>query len=487
MNKFFRYGSFAALCVFLQLALLITAIFLASTLPLMRLFLHILTIICVFVQLNSDISPAYKLCWAVFMLIFPSYGGIFFLLFSKRHSVNKIHRKMKPFFTENVPAQNVTPQKGIQTYLKNIGFPPVSCAEQRYFGTGEEFYAEMMKQIENAKKYILLEFFIVGDGKIWLQTEQLLAQKVREGVKVCLIIDDAGCLFTKPVGFEKRMTKLGIELHKFNPVTPCLTSRVGYRNHRKLVICDGKTAFCCGLNLSDEYMNVKEKYGHWKDSGVMVTGSGAAQFTQMFRNMWTYLSGGSTVSFISSFDCEQTQLVQPFSDTPLDNESVGLRAYLILINSAHESIRLTTPYLICSDEMLNTLCSAAMRGVKVQIITPHIPDKKAVFMLTRGFYSELMRAGIEIYEYAPGFIHAKSLLIDGETAVVGTINYDYRSMYLLFECGCVFYGGDVPRQLNEDFGQTLTQCIKIDRQKLPKSNIFVELARCFLYLFAPLV
>ena len=150
MNKFFRYGSFAALCVFLQLALLITAIFLVSTLPLMRLFLHILTIICVFVQLNSDISPAYKLCWAVFMLIFPSYGGIFFLLFSKRHSVNKIHRKMKPFFTENVPAQNVTPQKGIQTYLKNIGFPPVLCAEQRYFGTGEEFYAEMMKQIENA-------------------------------------------------------------------------------------------------------------------------------------------------------------------------------------------------------------------------------------------------------------------------------------------------------------------------------------------------
>lgn len=487
MTKFFRYGSFAAICVFLQLTLLVAAIFLAATLPLMRFFLHILTIICVFVQLNSDISPAYKLCWAVFMLIFPSYGGIFFLLFSKRHSVNSIHKKMKPFFAENPPARRVLPEKGVQTYLESVGFPPVPCAEQRYFGFGEDFYSEMMKQIENAQKYILLEFFIVSEGEIWRKTEQMLSQKVREGVKVYLIIDDAGCLFTKPVGFEKRMTELGIEVRKFNPVTPRLTSRVGYRNHRKMVICDGEIAFCCGLNLADEYMNVKEKYGRWKDSGVMVTGSGAAQFTQMFRNMWAYLSNDNSISFTVPLRYEQNRLVQPFSDTPLDNESVGLRAYLILINSACESVQLTTPYLICSDEMLNALCSAALRGVRVQIITPHIPDKKAVFMLTRGFYGELLRAGVEIYEYAPGFIHAKSLLIDGETAVVGTVNYDYRSMYLLFECGCVFYGGDVPRQLSDGIRQTLAECAGITCDKLPKNNIFVKLARGFLYLFAPLV
>lgn len=487
MTKFFRYGSLAAICVILQLVLLIAAIFLVSSLPLVRFFLHILTIICVFVQLNSDISPAYKLCWAVFMLIFPSYGGIFFLLFNKRHSVNSIHRRMKPFFGEKFTAEDINSQKGIQTYLESVGFPPVSCSQQRYFGTGEDFYSEMIKQIKNAQKYVLLEFFIVSEGEIWQQTEQLLAQKVREGVKVYLITDDAGCLFTKPVGFEKRMAELGIELRKFNPVTPCLTSRVGYRNHRKMVICDGKTAFCCGLNLADEYMNVKEKYGRWKDSGVMVTGGGAAQFTQMFRNMWAYLSNDNEFPFTISSEYEQKYLVQPFSDTPLDNESIGLRTYLILINSARESVRLTTPYLICSDEMLNALCCAALRGVKVQIITPHIPDKKAVFMLTRGFYGELLRSGVEIYEYAPGFIHAKSLLIDGETAVVGTVNYDYRSMYLLFECGCVFYGGDVPQQLADDFLQTLTECIKITYDKIPKNNIFVKLARGFLYLFAPLV
>lgn len=487
MTKLFRYGSLAVLCVILQLFLLIAAIFLASTIPFVHLFLHLLTIICVFIQLNSDISPAYKLCWAVFMLIFPSYGGVFFLLFGKRHSVNSIHRKMRSFFSETSTVKHIDPEKGIQTYLSSAGFPLVSCADERYFGMGEGFYSEMIKQIENAKKYILLEFFIVSEGKIWQQTEQLLARKVREGVKVYLIIDDAGCLFTKPAGFEKRMAKLGIELRKFNPVSTRLTSRVGYRNHRKMVICDGKTAFCCGLNLADEYMNIKEKYGRWKDSGVMVTGDGALQFTQMFRNMWAYLSNDNSFAFTFNTEYEQKQLIQPFSDTPLDNQSVGLCTYLTLINSARESVCLTTPYLICSDEMLNALCSAALRGVRVQIITPHIPDKKTVFMLTRGFYGELLRAGVEIYEYTPGFIHAKSLLIDEETAVVGTINYDYRSMYLLFECGCVFYGGTVPKQLCSDFHQTISECIKITYDKLPKNNIFVELARGFLYLFAPLV
>lgn len=486
MLKIFRYGSLAVLCAVLQLMLLTAAVMLAAQLPYADFFLHALTIICVFVQLNSDISPAYKLCRAVFMLIFPMFGGVFYLLFSKSRAMNSLNKKMRPFFGRYYIESDITPQKGVQTYLKNVGFPLVSCKNERYFGSGEEFFAEMLNQIKKAENFILLEFFIIGDGKVWRQTEQLLAEKVREGVRVCLITDGAGCLFTKPVRFEKRMRELGIELRSFNPVRTSFTADIGFRNHRKLVVCDGKVAFCCGLNLADEYMNIKERFGRWKDSGIMVDGDGARQFMQMFCDMWEYLGGKADNLFILNEKYEQN-LIQPFSDTPMDNESVGLRTYLTIINSAEESIRLTTPYLICSSEMLNALCCAARRGVRVQLITPHIPDKKAVFLITKGFYEELIRAGVEIYEYSPGFIHAKSLLADEKTAVVGTVNYDYRSMYLLFECGCVFYGGSVPEQLAADFDSTLDISEQIDLEKARKTNIFVRIARGFLFLFAPLV
>lgn len=486
MSKIFRYGSLAIICAIVQLTLIVAAILLLAQLPYADFLLHLFTLVCVFVQLNSDISPAYKLCRAVFMLIFPLFGGVFYLLFNKNRAINSLGKNMKPFFGRYSSENEIRPEQGVQKYLNSVSFPLVSCKNEKYFGSGEEFFAEMLRQIEKAERYVLLEFFIIGEGEVWRQTEQLLAKKVTDGVRVCIIIDGAGCIFTKPNGFEKRMKRLGIEVRSFNPVRTSFTANVGFRNHRKLVICDGKVAFCCGLNLADEYMNIKEKCGHWKDSGVMVDGDGARQFTQMFWDMWGYLGGKQSSLFIENAECEQN-LIQPFSDTPLDNEAVGLRTYLIIINSAVRSIRLTTPYLICSDEMLNALCSAAKRGVNVQLITPHIPDKKAVFMLTRGYYGELIRAGVEIYEYSPGFIHAKSLLADGETAVVGTVNYDYRSMYLMFECGCVFYGGNVPKQLKADFESTLGVCERITSEKVQKTNFFVKLARGFLFLFAPLV
>lgn len=486
MSKIFRYGSLAIICAIIQITLIIAAILLLARLPYADFLLRLFTLICVFVQLNSDISPAYKLCRAVFMLIFPLFGGVFYLLFNKNRAMNSLGKKMKPFFGRYSSDNEIEPKQSVQKYLNTVGFPLVSCKNEKYFSLGEEFFEEMLRQIEKAERYVLLEFFIIGEGEVWRRTEQLLAQKVREGVRVCVIIDGAGCLFTKPDRFERRMKRLGIEVRNFNPVQTCFTANVGFRNHRKLVICDGKVAFCCGLNIADEYMNIKKKFGHWKDSGVMVDGDGARQFTRMFRDMWAFLGGNCINLFIASEKCEQ-RFIQPFSDTPLDNESVALRTYLIIINSAVKSIRLTTPYLICSSEMLNALCSAAKRGVNVQLITPHIPDKKAVFMLTRGYYGELIRAGVEIYEYSPGFIHAKSLLADGETAVVGTVNYDYRSMYLMFECGCVFYGGNVPKQLKADFESTLSVCERVGSEKLQKTNFFVKLARGFLFLFAPLV
>lgn len=388
---------------------------------------------------------------------------------------------MLPFFRRE-PIRSTAPKNGTEKYLSGRGFPAVS-GNGRYFPLGEEMFAEMTERMRAAKRFICLEFFIIGDGTVWEETERLLAEKAREGVTVRIIADGAGSLFTKPRDLAKRLKRLGIEYREFNPVKLRITASSGYRNHRKILVCDGEYAFCGGINLSDEYMNRKRRFGHWKDGGFLVTGSAAREFSRMFGEMWEYLSGEVAVPDAFT-EPSGTEKMQPFSDTPLDKEPVGLRTYLSLIGSARESVRLTTPYLICDEEMLSALCFAAESGVKVQIITPHIPDKKYVFLLTRGYYPRLIEAGAEIYEYSPGFIHAKNLIIDEKTAVIGSINFDFRSMYLLFECGCVFYGGSVVKAANEDFLAVLGECRRIFKLE---EGLFVEISRAFLKIIAPLM
>ena len=488
LRKIFSYGTFAVITVLLQLILIIYAVTAGGNIPAVGFFYHVLTYGLVIYIINQPINSGYKLCWVVPMLCFPLYGGFAYLLFSRRHSVNAIHVRMKPFLMSEIrKIKGRQPENGIQRYLTELGFPVCESGESRYFPFGEELFCEMLKRIRQAKSYIYIEFFIISDGKAWSMMEKLLAEKAAEGVKIRIIADSAGCLFTKPVHFKKRLQALNIEYAEFNPVSTRITGRVNYRNHRKILVCDGEYAFCCGINISDEYMNYKERFGKWKDTGIMVSGKGAESFTAMFLGMWNYLTDSRDEMFFNVNNYEQSDVVQPFSDSPFDDNSVGLRTYLSLINSAEKSVYLTTPYLVCDDEMLNSLIFAAKRGVKVKLITPGIPDKRYVYTLTRSFYKPLTAAGVEIYEYSPGFIHSKTLVIDEKTAVVGTINFDYRSMFLLFECACVFYGGSVPEEVCADFEHSLAVSRRITRKEADNSGLLVRIVRGFLKLFAPLL
>ena len=492
LRRIFGYGTFAIISVLIQLILIIYAVTAGGKIPAVGIFYNLLTAGCIFYILNSGIPDSYKLCWIVPMLCFPLYGGVMFLLFNKCHSVNIIQCRMHPYLTEEMrKIKGTKPETNIQHYLsQHAGFPLVESYESRYFPLGELLFEEMLEKMSQAKEFILIEFFIIADGKAWDRMEEILIKKAKEGVKVRIIIDGAGCLFVKPKNFNKKMKAAGIDFCVFNPVTLRISARANYRNHRKILVCDGKYAFCCGINIADEYINAKKRFGKWKDTGIMVSGAAAESFTAMFGGMWNYLKGDKQCAFtepVSYEQCESNDTVQPFSETPLDKDSVGLRTYISLINSAKKSVFITTPYLICSEEMVNTLKFAAQRGVRVCLITPGIPDKKYVYLLTRSHYRELIPAGVEIYEYTPGFIHSKTLVIDEETAVAGTINFDYRSMYLLFECACVFYGGNVTAEISRDFLQTVRVCRRINPDELSETNVLVRIARGFLRLFAPLM
>ncbi len=435
-------------------------------------------------------SCIYKFGWITLILLFPFYGGIFYILFNRHHSVNAIHKKMLHFLSDSIKKINSLPvQNPLQYYLyKTAGFPLLESPESHYYPDGEQLFEAMLQKIREAKKYVYIEFFIIADGIAWKRLEKLLAYKVKNGVDVRIIFDGGGCLFVKPKGFKKNLRRLGINFREFNPISLRITGRVNYRNHRKIIVCDGKYAFCCGINISDEYMNYKKRFGKWKDTGVMVSGASAESFSAMFCGMWNYLSSKKEISFTHSSVYEQTgDLVQPFSETPLDNESVSLKTYLSLIASAKSSVYVTTPYLICDDEMINALTFTAQKGIETIIIVPGIPDKRFVYALTRSYYKTLLKAGVKIYEYSPGFIHSKTIVIDNETAICGTINFDCRSMYLLFECACVFYGGSIPSEISHDFLNTVEVSRRVTDEKLPKENVIVRIARGFLRLFAPLL
>lgn len=489
-RKIFSYGTLAIVSVTLQIILIAYAVTAGGKIPAVGFFYRLLTLCTIFYILSLEISSAYKLIWIVVMLLFPLYGGVAYLLFNKIHSVNAIHHKMHPYLTESMKkVKGNTPETPLQHYLSfTSGFPLLKSRESCYYPDGEPLFETMLEKISKAKRYIYLEFFIISDGEAWHRMEKLLAEKVNEGVDVRIIADSAGCLFVKPQGFKKRLNEIGVKYREFNPVSLRASGRVNYRNHRKILVCDGEYAFCCGINISDEYMNYKERFGRWKDTGIMVSGEGAESFSAMFCGMWNYLSDKNEISVNFKKEGEENgDVVQPFSETPLDNEAVGLRTYLSLISSAKSNVYLTTPYLICDDEMLNALTFATRRGVRVIIITPGIPDKRFVYALTRSYYKALLSAGAEIYEYSPGFIHSKTLVIDDDTAVCGTINFDCRSMHLLFECACIFYGGTVPSQIADDFCKTLTISQRITDEVLPRENLIVRIVRGFLRLFAPLL
>jgi cardiolipin synthase len=349
----------------------------------------------------------------------------------------------------------------------------------------------MLEEMKKAEHYLFLEYFIIEEGEMWGPMVEIMRERASAGVDVRLIYDDFGCVTKLPTNYRRKMEAMGIKCCVFNPYIPILSARLNNRDHRKLLIIDGKVGFTGGINLADEYINRVERFGHWKDAGILLRGEAVWSMTIMFLAMWEYVRGTreDIENYRPALPAAETYhgYVQPYTDYPLDNEPVGETVYLNLISKARDYVYIMTPYLIIDNEMVTALTTAAKSGIDVRIITPHIPDKWYVHALTRAYYELLVEAGVRIYEYTPGFIHSKVFCVDGQYATVGTINLDFRSLYLHFENGVWLYDADCIGQVEADFKKTFPICQEISLEQCRATKWYVRLGRACLRLFAPLM
>ena len=456
------------------------------------LVLSIFSAIYVIVQ---DTYPETKIPWILFMFAFPLVGGIVYFMYSgqklskrKREIHEEIEANLKQAMSEikdrHIEFLEHDPHAVRQSeYIDRIASSPAHMNTQvTYYKLGEEKLEGMIEALKEAKKFIFMEYFIIEEGKMWDSIESVLIEKAAEGVDVRIMYDDLGCALTLPPDFAKRLATHRIDARVFNKFTHLFNANFNNRDHRKICVIDGNVGFTGGINLADEYINHKVKHGHWKDTAVKLEGDAVYNLTIMFLSMWS-----SVTEKIENFsDYAPTKqypsdgVIQPFSDTPLDNDSVGETVYMNILNRATDYVYITTPYLIISHDLLTSLKTAAKSGVDVRIILPGIGDKKFVHFTSRSYYPELIKAGVKIYEYTPGFIHSKMFISDDLSAVVGTINLDYRSLNLHYECGVWMYESSVVHTIKDDFLTTLSACREITVEDVSNHGKFRILKFTFL-------
>ncbi len=454
---------------------------------------------------SSRDNPGYKIAWIILILVFPITGGLFYLLFGGNRLSHRTRRKLGVVGERMIEA--LTPQaavlEGIKAtdeaaanqarYIADYGrCPPYGGTDTEYLPQGEIMFERLKEELEKAERFIFLEYFIIAEGVMWDSILAILVRKAAQGVDVRVIYDDLGCILRLPYGYERTLEAKGIKCCIFNPFLPILSFHFNNRDHRKIAVIDGQTGFIGGINLADEYINASQRHPRWKDSAVLLRGKAVWSLTVMFLSMWDFLRGevedyqqfrGEAQALLPE---QSTGYIQPFTDSPLDDEAVSETVYLNLINKAKRYVYITSPYLIVNNEMLTALTSAAKAGVDVRIITPSVGDNWAIYAVTQSNYRVLVENGVRIYLF-PGFIHAKTIVVDDDYAVVGTINLDYRSMYLNFECGVWMYHADSVLQVRDDFHQTLAQCQPITPEACRNVPWYKRLGRAILRIFAPLM
>ena len=475
---------------------------LGNSLPARQTVLRILSLVAILFVIKSDMNPSYKIGWILLIAVLPILGGLMYVIFGNKRPTKYMREMLRAQLEKSAEylgtQESITGEldggaAGLFKYLEgSAGYPTAKNTTVRYYRVGEEMYADLLPELEKAEKFIFLEYFIIRPGEMWDGVLEILKRKAAAGVDVRIIYDDMGCIDILPANYNATLEGWGIRTMAFNRFVPAVSLVMNNRDHRKITVIDGKVGFTGGINISDEYINVKERFGHWKDTGLMLKGPGVFNLTLMFLEMWNAFNkdGDGYAEFIpDSFEeCGSADdgYVLSFSDSPLDNESVGESVYTDMLYQAKDYIYITTPYLAIDSELQTALCMAAKRGVDVRMITPGIPDKKLVYRLTRSYYPTLLRAGVKIYEYTPGFIHAKSFVCDDKLCVVGTINMDYRSLYLHFECGTLMYNNPEIKQVKKDDLDTMEKCRKVELSDM-KTNFLGELFDSFLRSVAPLL
>lgn len=453
---------------------------------------------------GSQGNSAFKLPWIMLILVFPVMGLCLYALVGRSGVMSVLKRRYEEISGEYTKklCQNQDVMRRMEAldlaaanqsrYIWNYGRYPV------YQNTDVEFYKDAADGLEaqkeallKAKSFIFMEYHAIEDGEAFEGIRKILVQKAKEGVEVRVFYDDVGSIgFINPE-FIRKMEADGIQCRVFNPLIPFLHVFMNNRDHRKITVVDGIVGFTGGYNLANEYFNLTHPYGHWKDTGVKLTGDAVKNLTVMFLELWNSMkktdSGYEAYVPKTEYTAGENGFVQPFGDTPLDGEPMGENVYMNVVKSAKKYVYFTTPYLIVSDEFNRELGLAAKRGVDVRIITPGIPDKKLVYKLTRSYYAGLVKAGVRIYEYTPGFLHAKQCVCDGETAVVGTINLDYRSLYLHFENAVLLQRCRAVSDIREDFDELFPVCREVTEKYRSKRSAVLKIGQCVLRLFAPLM
>ena len=398
---------------------------------------YIISVGIVIYLITKEENPVYKLSWIIPILIFPLFGGVFYLLyrqinFSKKvlNRHNSINHERSNYMTD-LKLQHKT--KNL-FYLHNLNWPTYQHTQTDFLASGEAMFKAMLTDLKSAQNYIFLEFFIINKGQMWDEVLEVLKEKAASGVEIKILYDDFGSS-TLPYHYQKTLARYGIEAISFNPMRLHLNFAMNYRNHRKIVVIDGKIAYTGGINIGDEYINITHPFGHWHDAGIRLEGDAVWSLIIGFLENWRFSSKQELDYSIYKVDHQLLTdgYVTPFTDTPLDEETSTKYIYLSLISEAQKSILITSPYLIIDNELLTALKYAAKSGIDVKIIIPYIPDKGIVFIVTESYVPELMEAGVSIYRYKPGFIHSKMMIVDGQRALIGTANLDFRSLYLHFE------------------------------------------------------
>lgn len=468
-------------------------------------FFRLVSIGILLYLIRKDENSAYKIAWIILIMGAPLFGGILYVMVGnkkpgKRLAVKMaaVKMEMKDALAQNRPLLEEIREKdpavaGNIHYIGEFGAYPVwKNTEATYFSLGEEMFAAMLEDLRKARHYIFLEYFIIQEGLMWDWILEILEQKVKEGVDVRLIYDDVGCVSLLPFHYDAMMEQKGIKCIAFNRFVPFISLVMNNRDHRKIMVIDGHTAYNGGINLADEYINKKVRFGHWKDTGVRLHGEAVFNFTLMFLEVWNAFRAPDLDYEIfrphrwHPEPFAEDGYAVPYADTPLDNEALGENVYINILNQARDYVYIATPYLLISDEMENALCLAAKRGVDVRILMPGIPDKPTVFFMAKSYYPPLLKAGVQIYEYTPGFVHAKSYVCDDRIATVGTINMDFRSLYLHFECGTFLYDCRAVLDVKKDMEECFPKCHQVsvgDCRQGMIGNMFTSVLR----VLAPLM
>ena len=474
-------------------------------------------VILVIYLTNNRSNPAFKMVWMTIMLVAPVFGVLLYIFVEFQVGVRWLNARLEHM--HETTKKHWTQDEAVQEQLKEEdsevaslahyvceygGFPAYENTGVKYFSCGEDKIEELseriqqpvnlIRQLEKAEKFIFMEYFIVAKGYVWDRVLEVLKRKAAEGVEVRFMYDGTCTVSLLPPNYPKKLEQEGIACRVFSPIRPALSTHQNNRDHRKIVVIDGKVAFTGGINLADEYVNRKIRFGHWKDTAIMLEGDAVRSFTLMFLEMWNVAKSEKVEEFDPYLDVIYERekhsgegFVIPYGDSPIDGEHVGKMVYMDILNTSKRYVHIMTPYLILDNEMMTALKFAAKRGVEVIIIMPHVPDKWYAFVLAKTYYNELLDAGVQIYEYTPGFVHAKVFTSDDRKAVVGTINMDYRSLYLHFECAAFLYENSEIPAVENDFQETLKKCQKITQEDYKKQKSFDKIAGSILRVFAPLM